>query len=400
MRRWAFGLLILIGLINGCQSNGGGHGEPTIGPSHLTAAEFREQAMELADSYVVASSQATDELCAATTRPDVISWARQRQIATGYTCYSFATGPNDVGCMLDLLAYTTLRADATENHWIPAYLHDEGKPMLQMERQQERSAWDFGSKLLSSDQLKALRGFVDKWELEHPNQYYIAYIRFADVAELDRYNTGESEAPSSLFALLYLDPMAGLDPVARELQGYRGIAERAIFLANRLPALIGMQVDERIERILRKPEIRQLLADTGQLTESSDRIVTLAEKYPGQISAEREAAIDQASAVMTNQREAILSGLDQREERLRDLVTDINRTLDRVQGTGLIVNQQTRQTLVATEDTGNRLVHVIFVDVLIVVLIIIGGVLTAIVLRHRYPGSPPSPPRVRSDGSP
>src|SRR4029450_8526347 len=128
--------------------------------------------------------------------------------------------------------------------------HEEGKPVLEAWTRGERDVWNLGAKALSQKHLDELRRVIDEWRAANPTQYYVAYIRFTDFAHAMHITAGSSQAMAkgSVFGLLYLDPLAGLDPVGRELQEYRALTERLNFFVNRLPLVLSMQVDLAIHR--------------------------------------------------------------------------------------------------------------------------------------------------------
>ena len=73
------------------------------------------------------------------------------------------------------------------------------------------------TKVLTEGQLAELRSVIEQWVKENPGQYYVSHVRFTDFATTKRMtaDSPQAKAPGSVFGLLYLDPLAGLDPVAR-----------------------------------------------------------------------------------------------------------------------------------------------------------------------------------------
>jgi hypothetical protein len=98
---------------------------------------------------------------------------------------------------------------------------------------------------------------------------------------------------SSVFNLLAIDPLAGLDPATRELANTRLFAERGLFLARHMPTLIRWETELLVIQTVEMPQMEKLLANTNQLSESADRFSQTAERLPELISAERQ-QIDKA----------------------------------------------------------------------------------------------------------
>ncbi len=102
------------------------------------------------------------------------------------------------------------------------------------------------AKALSEDQLSQMRELIEQWRASHPHQYYVANVRFSD---FESFPTAKSttglKLPTNLLGLLYLDPLAGLDPVAAELKSYRDLTERVLFAVVRMPQYLGARWTSR-----------------------------------------------------------------------------------------------------------------------------------------------------------
>jgi hypothetical protein len=261
-------------LVGGCKSGGGWGGKKKSSPasaSQVVPSAARTQAMAIADSYVVLIAQAMDQLIATSNRPEVVNFAKQQKVAAATVSYSNATGPRDVACLLDMLALITLRREATEKHWIPMLLHEEGLPALEMEKKAERDAWSAAERVLTADQLAELRSLIDEWIRKNPDRYYVAFVRFADLAEEKVRKNRELKAPSSLFSLLYLDPLSGLDPVAQEIASFRAMTERMMFLSTRMSTLLAWQVDQRVDNATTSPEVKRFVDNTQKFADATTR---------------------------------------------------------------------------------------------------------------------------------
>lgn len=116
-----------------------------------------------------------------------------------------------------------------------------------------------------------------------------------------------------------LDPVAGLDPAVREVTRTRLLAERLMFMAQRMPFLMRWHFELLADDLFRQGNVSGLLTQTAQLADSAERIsravesvsVTVAE-LPDRISTERQ---------------AILEAIDDNEETLRELVHAFGLTL-------------------------------------------------------------------------
>jgi hypothetical protein len=96
---------------------------------------------------------------------------------------------------------------------------------------------------------------------------------------------------SSVFNLLSIDPLAGLDPATRELANTRLLGERGMFLARHMPTLIRWESELLTMQTAEMPQMEKLLANTAQLSESADRFSRTTEQLPELISSERQQII-------------------------------------------------------------------------------------------------------------
>src|SRR6185503_15804533 len=92
--------------------------------------------------------------------------------------------------------------------------------------------------------------------------------------------------PGSLFSLLMIDPLAGLDPAARAIEQTRTTAERSLYYFQRLSSLLSWQTELLVYELTGTPEARKLL-------EATDRLTKLAERLPEVIDHQRQATIQQ-----------------------------------------------------------------------------------------------------------
>jgi hypothetical protein len=85
-----------------------------------------------------------------------------------------------------------------------------------------------------------------------------------------------------------LDPLSGLDPATRELAETRLFAERALFIARRMPTLLRWEMELFTVKTAELPQIQQLLTHSAQLATAAERFSQAAEQVPTMLATERE----------------------------------------------------------------------------------------------------------------
>jgi hypothetical protein len=309
----------------------------------------------------------------------VSEWALQMKISTALAAYTDASGPNEIVSLLDMLVLVTLKREALEEYWIPDLLRDEGAGVLQSYRNVESKAWELGARVLTPQQIVELHGLIEQWRKDNPGQYYIGYIRFAEFAAYRRIGADSPQAkkPGSVFSLLYLDPLANLDPVAQELRNYRALTERILFIAERSPIVLSWQAEYAIAKASSTPQMLQFVSSSEKFADATDRFARTTADYPQELSREREAAVAQIADALTKQRQELLSDIDQREKTLRQILADAQQLMDHMNEAGTSVNQQTQATIAATGQISGGLLNQIFWRVLLLIVAIVLAIPTA-----------------------
>ena len=109
-----------------------------------------------------------------------------------------------------------------------------------------------------------------------------------------------------------LDPLSGLDPATRELAETRLFAERALFIAQRMPDLLRWEMELFTVKTVEMPQLQQLLTNSTQLAAAADRFSQVAVQLPTLLSTERE---------------RVLEALKEQETGLSSLAREVQQTL-------------------------------------------------------------------------
>lgn len=213
----------------------------------------------------------------------------RRRIQYTNDVLAIATGSNAFANLLDLVVLVTLTRMRVEGYW-QAQPNDASRDrILKVFKEADSQVWRISASILTPDQQLELRTSLANWLKKNPK------LRLApDMSDLDFVaairdfsQSRRSAAPASVFNLLMIDPLSGLDPAAKELAETRLMAERAIFLSRHLPELIRWETEYLTMNTLDNPEIQKLLNDTTHLAESANRFSQVTEKLPEVIASER-----------------------------------------------------------------------------------------------------------------
>ena len=274
------------------------------------------QIMRFADTYSATVAQACDDITAKTTnsalRLAVLRW----KLGQSTSAYVNATGQNPAVNALDMLVLVSMARMVTQDYGVETY-GDAILPLLSAQEKMETTIWEMANGVLKPPQQKELKDLIQEWRTKNPHQRYIGPIRFREfVTALGRTPTKASSGPTSLFSLLYLDPLAGLDPTAAAIEETRELGERAMYYSQRMPTLLSWQVEVLAYQIANQPESKDIIGDVDRLAASAEIFAKTAQQLPQLINDQRQAAIQQ-----------VFDNLASEELKTRELLGEAHQTL-------------------------------------------------------------------------
>jgi len=259
----------------------------------VTTGVLQIQVMRFADSYVASVAQAADEFGAKVGTPQARLAALKWKLGQATSAYTDATGPSPVVNALDILVLVTVSRMVIEDYGVETF-GDAALPLLETQRQQETNAWSLANGMLKPAQQQELRDLIQEWRQKNPHQRYVGAIRFREFATaLGKPQTPATTSPTSVFSLLYLDPLAGLDPTTAAIEETQRLGERAMYYTQRMPQLLSWQTEVLAYQLAAQPESAQVLSNANQLATSAEIFAKTAQQLPQLINDQRQAAIQQ-----------------------------------------------------------------------------------------------------------
>ena len=295
----------------------------------------QEVLLRFSDTFATSMDLDIDKLKIGT---NALAPAAVLHLKTAFTSqiFSIASSPNAVVDLLDMTAFVTVLHASVEEYWAPKVFGDSAQPLLETCREAEKQIWLHAGNVISPAQQQELRAAIDEWRRQHPQPDLVLKARAIGLTSLAEAVKANPSAHTSVFGLIGLDPMAGLDPATREIEQTRLFAERALHVAQWTPTLLRWQIEATSLNTAAIPEVQQLVTNSTQVTASLERFANLAEKLPAQIRAERE---------------AIVRDLQTQEKQLTPMVDQVRQTL--AEGTQMSTSLNT--TLVTFDGLMKRL---------------------------------------------
>jgi hypothetical protein len=238
----------------------------------------------------------------------------QWKLVLSQTAVTIASGANAQVNLLDMTVFVTLVHMAVETRWKPEVVGDAARVLQETCREADEDIWKLSAVILKPEEQAELRKALEEWHTNHPLPEEMLSARTAGfAAEVVEKSKTKSAKSDGMFSFLSLDPLANLDPAVREITQTRLFAERALFVAERLPTILRWQAELLSVSMLEMPTVTQLTAATTQMSASVDRITAVAEKLPDRV---------------TKEREELVKALEAQEKSLAPMVKDVHRTVE------------------------------------------------------------------------
>ncbi|MFO1458173.1 MAG: hypothetical protein U1G08_02100 [Verrucomicrobiota bacterium] len=291
---------------------------------------LQSEVMRNADMYVGAIATASDAFIKRVGTPEARLAGLQWKLLEATSAYIDATGENPLLDAVDFTVLATLSRYCIEDEWVGKRFGEAARPLLDAHIHQEEEIWKVLSHYLTPEQIRDLASTLDQYREKFRGKEFVAAVRLPELAEALGQNRVAPTArkSTSIFNLLYLDPLAGLDPATQAVEQTRMLALRAIYYAQRAPILLGWQVELTTYQIASQPESQQVLGDFKGVSSSAQSLARTTELLPGLIHSEREAALNQFFDGVTRERTNLVADLAAQETRLRGLLPEVRQTLE------------------------------------------------------------------------
>ena len=258
--------------------------------------EIQQKLLRFADEYSMRMISSVDNLRHGTNALTPAK-ALQTKIEIATETWSIAAGPNAVADLLDMTVFVTVTRMALEEHWQPKVFGESARPLLEYSRNAEAEIWELAGTVLTPEQQTELRRGIAAWHSRNPLPESLVAARALGFAtQIAEAGKDEKTKPGSVFSLLGVDPLAGMDPAVREIAQTRMFAERALFVTQKMPMLLRWQAELLSVNAAELPAVQQVVSNSTQIAASVERFAAVAEKLPAQVSTEREEILNALQA--------------------------------------------------------------------------------------------------------
>lgn len=301
--------------------------------------------LSLADSCAARTRLATDSFAQEVdTRAGSIQ-ALQWRLSFTRAMYQAATGPSPLTGLLDTLVLVTTGKVMFQTRGISEKWGAPARHIGAALQSMEGLCWEVSSDYLTKVQIEELKATLKEWEDRKLGSESDEFEELPDFRQL-AHALGKKDAATGggIMSFLSIDPLAGLEPVAREIALTRQFTERVMFWLERQPAMIEDQVELATLLTQQLPEVVTTLASLDRVTKAAESVAATADRLPKDIEKEREAAVAQIGAEVGKQADMALARIaDEVTRQRQELLAD----LDKVSAPVNSMLAETRTTIAA-----------------------------------------------------
>lgn len=308
---------------------------PSVRPSAL---ELQDRLMSYADRYLAKSSQVTENYLNAVKTRKAKEFALSTFVYSGLTVISIAAGDDPATDLIDMLVFVSLQRDVMVSGWAREVLGDNAEELLAIQKNLEDQIWQIATEVLDQQQQIELRRLIQAWRQANPQQRIVTGVRFDDVAKM----RGQHAYSKSLHDFSGL--LAPIDKAVEETDAVRLLAERGIFLSERMPRLLMAQARNYAHEQISPEEIDQLVADFDAISRSVGK-------------AERDFA--SLPQVLAQERQAWLKGWDQRQNQFAAMLNQSVPALEASKNVSADIRETLKQfeTMLQTYDKNGKAIN-------------------------------------------
>ena len=272
------------------------------GTAKLTLLDLQRELFTFVDRYMERVAQAADEGVAAASDSQARANLQATKVMYVSSAVAIASEPAPLNALRDLIVMVSLQCMVWEAGGGPQVDRREANRLAHALRLLELQILALAERFIPVNSIRTLQALILDWRRANPQQHYVAFVRFHDL--------GVSEGANAVDRVLSSGGLlAPVEAVAREAHEARLLAERGVYIANRMPFLLGWQGDLLYRRVVSSPEMREALYDARAYRSVLERLAREVENMPGRISAERVSAFRDLSERVAREREALFRQL-------------------------------------------------------------------------------------------
>lgn len=302
----------------------------------LTPIELQTEIFAFADRYIEAISEVTDRAAANADDTETMSRYHNVKLIYATAAITVATLPDPVHALRDFIIMVKLQESVWSMQSTQDSYGEAASAILRALQRLDSQLTALASGVMSAESISMLDSMAGQWIERHPNRSYVAFVRFSDLGNPERRKRfAEQNNARGL--------LAPVSEATRELSEIRGLSERVLFVANRMPLLVRWEAQSFVYAGLRLPETQSLIEDSRRLSLAAESLGndfdTAIEDTGMMLARERSHAILQLSEQFRLERAALFQELETSAGALSPLATTLASTASDLNEAARIIGQ-------------------------------------------------------------
>ena len=252
--------------------------------ARVSADQLQARIMAFADTYMNVLAEEYAEMDTDGLTPEQRLFLHTRLTLSATAAITIASGSDVVQNLIDMLVMVTLSRMIVDD---PAFEETAGLNVENVRATAanfERDIWTIAADVADENHIRLVRKFIRDYRAKYPDRHAAYFVRF-DEGALQRGVTPLTEAVRSGGLL------SSVDDAGRAVDEVRQTAERALFIGNRMPILVGWQVENLLYKLALSPEYQKLSVTPEALKISVDGLAASIDAIPGLVTSERKAVL-------------------------------------------------------------------------------------------------------------
>lgn len=288
--------------------------------------DVRSMSMRFADRIVSQVDAATFLYTANDPSPEAIERALMWRIGAAERAFETAAHSHPVAALVDLVALCSYGKKLHEAYWTQS-LGESDRPMIEVWTALEGQGLEIVARHLSKEHVQGLSHVLALWSQGADDPHELLRSGAPSFEDLAAGTTDETST-ASLLGILGLDPLDSLEPAAREVARSRELAERAVFLAQRLPRTLAWRMEFLSIRTARQPAVKSVIEDLERTSKAAESLAATAETLPEKLRVESDAVLQRFSTELSTQRAGIVTDLEKSTASTQALLGELQKTLE------------------------------------------------------------------------
>lgn len=301
--------MILAALAGGCSGNGAAtNAAPGLLLDGVRLTDLQKDIINLSEDHLLRLSEAVERSQSEGLTPEQRRATYRFRYQSSDAMITNATAENPAVGLVDMIVMLSLQQWAIERSGDELFgpANASLQPVLIASRANFRM---LSRRVLESPAIAQIEEVIEAWKAENPDEDTVAHVRLAYIEAGRPQAPGRrpgNAPPRNIFALLALDPLAGLDPAVAEIEQARLLASRSMYQARRLVSTSGWLAQIIYGNIAGSPEAQSLLGQSESVAASVDRISTTVEALPDRLATERDVTLRGVEELVQRQRAATI----------------------------------------------------------------------------------------------